>query len=468
MDIISKKDTAKIDSGPLLAKVVSHLDPTYMGRLEVELLRNAGNSPVGITERNIAGTLHQVKMISPFYGVTGVDYAKTDPNDYNNTQKSYGMWFVPPDVGTTVIVVFIDGDPKQGYWLGCVADHAMNFMVPGYAATEAVVNGKSGERVPVAEYNKKVNITETNTTRIKKPRHLFADVLTVQGLVKDDIRGITSSSARREVPSAVFGISTPGPIDKRSTALTGLVGKKEFAVNTFVSRLGGSSFVMDDGDDKYLRKTAANQGPPIYTKVSTGTGGNPVIPHNELIRIRTRTGHQILLHNSEDLIYICNSSGSTWIELTSNGKIDIYAQDSISIHTQNDFNLTADRDINLTAGRNLNINTGGNTLMSTGGNYELMANGSSNISTKAAINLAAGSGIVSHSSVISMNSKKPKTATAAPKAARVPQHEPWSEHENLDPASFVPSKTVAATDKKPITPEMYQKYTTQVDTFRQV
>jgi hypothetical protein len=29
--------------GPFLARVVSHLDPTYMGSLEVQLLREVGN-----------------------------------------------------------------------------------------------------------------------------------------------------------------------------------------------------------------------------------------------------------------------------------------------------------------------------------------------------------------------------------------------------------------------------------------
>ena len=33
--------------------------------------------------------------------------------------------------------------------------------------------------------------------------------------------------------------------------------------------------------------------------------GKRELPHNELFRVRTRTGHQILLHNTEDLIYIC-------------------------------------------------------------------------------------------------------------------------------------------------------------------
>ena len=148
--------------GPFIAKVVSHLDPSYMGILEVELLRDTGNT-------SAAGQLHQVKMLSPFYGVTSVDYVG-DSDDYNNTQKSYGMWFVPPDVGTLVMVIFIDGDPKRGYWIGCVMDDAMNFMLPGMAATEYAVGG--GGRVPVAEYNKKVNQTVADATKVRKARRV--------------------------------------------------------------------------------------------------------------------------------------------------------------------------------------------------------------------------------------------------------------------------------------------------------
>lgn len=371
--------------GPFLAKVVSHLDPTYMGILEVEILRPVGND-------NSEGQLHQVKMMTPFYGVTSVDYAGADPNDYNNTQKSYGMWFVPPDVGTTVVVIFIDGDPKRGYWMGCVLDEGMNFMLPGIAATQAVVEG--GGRLPVAEYNKRANEKVSDVTQVKKPKHPLADVLKTQGLDKDDTRGITTSSARRETPSSVFGISTPGPIDKRSGAKRGSVGKGEHKVsNAFVSRLGGTTFVMDDGDDKFLRKTPASSGPPVYVSKEQGeAGGDPTIPHNELFRIRTRTGHQILLHNSEDLIYIGNAKGTTWIEMTSKGKIDIYAGDDISMHTKGNFNVTADNNINLTAGGAINLN--GGTIVATGGTIDL-------------------------------------NGPTAPKAGRVPMAEPWAGHENL-------------------------------------
>ena len=427
--------------GPFLARVVSHQDPNYMGTLEVELLRPTGNS-------NSEGQLHQVKYMSPFYGVTGVAHT-SDNNDYNGTQKSYGMWMVPPDPGTTVVVFFIDGDPKRGYWMGCVQDDHMNFMIPGIAATSQVVEG--GDRAPVAEYNKKTNDNVSDTTKVKKPKHPFAEVLEKQGLLKDDVRGITTSSARRETPSMVFGLSTPGPLDKRSGAARGTIGKKEHEIkNAYVSRLGGSSFVMDDGDDKFVRKASAKDGPPEYVAVEQGeSGGDKTIPHNELIRIRTRTGHQILLHNSEDLIYIGNAGGTAWIELTGSGKIDIYAGDSISLHSVNDFNITADRDINLTAKNNINMNVATDFRVTAGGESSISAGG--NHTEKAA--------------QIHMNGPTPPVA---PKAGRIPMAEPWGGHENLDPTAFTPDKTQASENPTLTPPAAFGKPTTSTDTFLKV
>lgn len=445
--------------GPFLAKVISHQDPTYMGILEVELLRPVGNA-------GSEGQLHQVKMMTPFGGATSVDYVGEE-DDYNNTQKSYGMWFVPPDVGTTVMVIFIDGDPKRGYWIGCVMDNAMNFMTPGLAATEQVVEG--GPRAPVAEYNKKVNSVVSDPTMIKKPKHPFAQVLEDQGLLEDDIRGITTSSSRRETPSMVFGISTPGPLDTTSGAKTGKMGKKEWVIdNAFVSRLGGSTFVMDDGDDKYLRKTPAGDGPPEYAAVEQGeTDGDRTIPHNELLRLRTRTGHQILMHNSEDLIYITNARGTTWIELTSDGKIDIYAKDSISVHTENDLNFTADRDINFTSKGNINFNATKSIFAQATTNFEIKAGADGKITAATNLHLKSAHHIET-ANKIDMNGPAAATAANAPKAARIPMTEPWAGHENLDPLSHKPAKTVAVAAPKLAEPASFKKYTTTTDTFAKI
>lgn len=349
-DTRTSPNTSLASPGPYLAKVVSHLDPTYMGVLEVELLHESGN------DEQEEGQLHYVKYLSPFAGQTSLYHVKNTDN-YDNTQKSYGFWMVPPDPGVMVMCIFVDGDPRKGYWFGCVQDLNMNFSMPGNAATEiATAKTTSKSRVPVAEYNKKVHegTSENDLTQIKKPATPQEKALDDQGLLEDDARGITTSSARREFPSAVFGISTPGPLDKQGPR--GEYGKKQWRVKDKpISRLPGSSFVMDDGDDKWERKKTPWEGPPEYADVEAGETGLRDRPHNELIRLRTRTGHQILMHNSEDLIYIGNARGTAWIEFTSDGKIDVFATDSINFHTKQDFNFFVDRDFNLEIGRNFNI-----------------------------------------------------------------------------------------------------------------
>jgi hypothetical protein len=448
-----------------------------MGSLEVQLMHEVGN------DDSRSGQLHQVKYLSPFAGQTSVEYIAEDPDDYNNTQKSYGMWMIPPDVGTLVVVMFIDGDPRKGYWIGCVQDNAMNFSMPGNAATTFHVDGTE-ERVPVAEYNKRAQQTTIDPTQIKKPASPMQAALNLQGLLLDDIRGITTSSARREIPSSVFGISTPGPIDKRPNAKKGKIGKAEHKISAgFVSRLGGTTFVMDDGDDKFLRKTKPSEGPPEYAAVEQDeTDGIPDIPHNELFRIRTRTGHQILFHNSEDLIYIGNSRGTTWIELSSDGKIDIFAEDSISIRTKNDFNFYADRDINFEAGRNVNIKSAANFHVEAGAEYQILAGADGKLTAGGTTHIKSGGNHIETAARIDMNGP---AATAVEQLSthanpdneenvtnsimmRVPSHEPWPHHENLNPEIFKKDQTDRDAAADIPVPNSWKKYSTLTDTFAKI
>ena len=351
----------QVGPGPFLGIVKNNLDPTYMGVLTVDLVRRtaAGNRPEAFA------TDIPCKYMTPFYGIT--NRTSNQNEGYKNAAQSYGMWMVPPDIGTQVIVMLIEGDISQAYWVGCVPDQDMNFMIPGHAATENVTN--FSQKAPVSEYNKDTaDSSIRDRTKIPKPVHEdLMRYLNNQGLIQDEVRGLTTSSARREIPSSVFGISTPGPIDKREGSPRVTVGNSDNPTQVFSSRLGGSTFVMDDGDDKLIRKGPASTEPMEYVNKEAGEpGGDPTIPHNDLLRLRTRTGHQILLHNSEDLIYIGNARGTAWIELTSNGKIDVYAQDSISIHSTEDINFTADRDINFLAGRNSNFVVGKDYKLSSG------------------------------------------------------------------------------------------------------
>ncbi len=455
----SGQGQGSIDPGPHLARVIRVEDNKYMGTLHVQLMRDVGNIPES------EGSTYPVKYLSPFYGVTSLSHNGQN-NTFSDTQKSYGMWMIPPTEGGIVVVIFINGDVSNGFWIGCVQDEYMNFMVPGIAATSLNTTIPPAKE-PVAEFNRNLAQGEQpDSTQIKKPPHPFKGVLSTQGLLPDEFRGITTSSARRESPSNVFGISTPGPVDRTSGAPRGKVGTKERNNSgSFVSRLGGTTFVMDDGDDNYLRKSHASEGPAEYASVQDNEkGGQPDIPHNELVRIRTRTGHQILLHNSEDLIYIGNSRGTTWIELTSNGKIDIFAEDSVSIHTKNDFNITADRDINMKAGRNVNLISGDKFHTESGADWLVYVGADSKITVAGQSNINAGGNHVETASQIHMNGPAAATCGSANAPKRVPQHEPWAGHENLNPTGHTPAQT----DSSSSSSVKDGKLTSIVDTFKKI
>ena len=353
-------------NGPFIAKVVSHLDAKRMGALKVELL--SFTQPGG-QELFPPGQLFTAYYCSPFYGVNDVESNQKNFG-YSGTQQSYGFWAVPPDPGTRVLVIFVENQPNQCYWIGCIQDEFMNHMVPGSTPTtrpggiyqEDLTPDLKGKRLPTAEYNKKqVDIHKGNNPDrfLKSHNPLFSRVLTTQGLLQDPIRGQTTSSARRDIPNTVYGWNTPGPVDRRNGAPKGKYGEKGQSIEYFRSRLGGSSFVMDDGDPTIIRQGPAGTSSALYYNVESIpdniSKGKVEIPFDEHIRLRTRTGHQILLHNSEDIIYIGNATGSAWLEMTSNGKIDVYASDSINLRTETDLNITADRDINILAGRDFNL-----------------------------------------------------------------------------------------------------------------
>ena len=204
-DIRRSQPKVVLQTGPYEAIVVNNLDTKYMGTLQVELLKtsSSGNQP------QRSGQVFEAMYLSPFYGVTPVNSASKNEG-YRHTQQSYGFWAVPPDIGTRVLVIFIEGNASKCYWIGCVQDEYMNFMTPGLAATSLLKD--FDKKAPAAEYNK-LTTTEPNNdpTTPRKSAHLdlLKNYITA-GLIDDETRGLTSSSARREIPSAVFGWSTPG------------------------------------------------------------------------------------------------------------------------------------------------------------------------------------------------------------------------------------------------------------------
>jgi len=156
---------------------------------------------------------------SPFAGSTSAEAVGNNLESYVDTQKSYGMWMIPPDVGNTVLVAFGDGNDKLAYIIGCTFPSQFNHMVPGMPGALSYGEGKL--QVPVAEKNNKEARLDHNSNEVRRPiAPYLAEGIVTQGLINDPLRGAGSAGARRESPSQVYGISTPGALKPGTSATT--------------------------------------------------------------------------------------------------------------------------------------------------------------------------------------------------------------------------------------------------------
>jgi len=322
------------DPGPYVGTVKFVDDPIRQGRLGVNI------PELSLTNNPTINDCIWCQYLSPFYGAKSVEAnTRSDPDSYKGTQHSYGMWFVPPDIDTQVLVIFAKGEQsvKKAFWIGCVQEPLTNHQVPGYGSSSDTIRSKqdakelakSGQTnygtdfLPVGEKNRKMlgeAQTEEFANSLQYPiNDILADQLMTQGLVGDPIKGTTSSSARRESPSQVFGINTPGRVLPDSRKKN--IGPEGAEVRP--DRAPGHSFVMDDG-------------------ALDGT--------NQLTRLRTASGHQLLMHDTAGVVYIANGSGESYIEMHKDGRIHMYSgRGGIAMRTHGDFNLHADLNINMHA-----------------------------------------------------------------------------------------------------------------------
>jgi hypothetical protein len=336
---------------PYIGIVKNNLDPTRCGRVQVFIPELGGNPDDPANWRTIS-------YASPFMGYTSTEINQTDVQNnkesFTNVTHTYGMWMVPPDIGVEVICMFIAGDPMRGYWVACVNSNLSRYMLPGLAgstnvnSTFATANAKAsytpGDQPPVVEFNENIPANETNSNFYNAPKPIHETqyaVLKQQGLDKDTVRGTISSSSQRETPSQVFGISTPGrplndPADDPNYVRKLNAGTLTEDYYRVKSRKGGHTFVMDDGS---------------------------VLGVDQLIRLRTAGGHQILMNDTEETIYISHAKGNSWVELTADGSINIYSKSGFNLRSEGNVNIHSDQNINMNAQGNINMRTRGNAVM---------------------------------------------------------------------------------------------------------
>lgn len=372
-------------SGPYIGIVKNNTDPTRMGRLQVYI------ESFGGPNEDDPSLWKTVSYCTPFYGATPKGGSAGTGTFLDGNQQSYGMWFTPPDVGVQVLCIFVNDDPSNGYYIGCLPENGIIRMIPAIGSvpnTQAETQNSaqagylgSSPRLPVTEINNSPANPETSESATyyneKKPVHSYvAGILFQQGLNNDNVRGSIGSSAQRESPSNCYGISTPGRAIYQSglgdTNNAQVLDSQTLEGIKVIGRRGGHSFVMDDG---------ARDG------------------SDNLVRIRTSKGHQITMSDDGNCFYICHANGQAWIELGQEGTMDVFATNSINMRTQGTINLHADTDVNIFAGGKLNIKSVKGTSIQSDADSNLACKGTLKLFAKSSLTMRSGGSLAIKSSM---------------------------------------------------------------------
>ncbi len=352
----AKNQTERFDPAFVqIATVMDNRDPSRSGKLKVWIQNSQSNSDS--KDSWITAT-----YMSPFAGRTE---GTPNADSYPQFPKGYGFWGVPPDVGVPVAVFFANGNIHDCYWFACGYDDRMNTMVPG-SATKLLPGSGYDMPVPITDYDRNTLHTNIDEHYVNVP--LVAG-LTKQNLLYDKEKGVPNRSSTRQTTSTVYGLASPR----------------------------GNSFILDDGfTDEELNAPTWDDDPDGYQNTQVNSPANDTRVgkrKNEGIVLRTRSGAQFLLSESEGNVFIINRDGTARIEMTPDGQITAHSDKSITVRTDEDFNLSVLRDLNIEVGRNMNFSVQGDSKLNLIGKLDALIAGQTVINTGTDLRLATGGSI---------------------------------------------------------------------------
>jgi hypothetical protein len=419
----------RMSPGPFVGEVKNNIDPMRTGRLQVFIAELGGNPDDQSSWRTVV-------YASPFAGVTpppqvnGANSLRANQQDFATNPHSYGFFMVPPDIGVNVLCTFVNGDPFKGYWFACIPDWPNSHMIPaiGYSDTS---------QHPVVEFNndyEPASSIDSFWARQTTEHTIVTGQYQTQGLLNDPMRGPISSTIYRESPSGVFGFSTPGR--KLKDPWVNCNGTQAPINTNSDGRMGGHSLVMDDGD----------------------VNGN-----NQLMRLRTAQGHQIMMNDAGGFIHVINSSGTAWFEMDNYGNINFYANGQFNVKAKGSIQLDSDQGVTISSKQQVNISAQQNLNISSIGSVNINCIGFTRISSASGLHLKGtntyltGSSCIQinggqhmdlYSGCITLNSARASPAQGAGNAiaaSGMPTQEPWFGHARCNSGSSNASQQALAT-----------------------
>lgn len=439
--------------------IVDTNDPQEMGRVRV-YCPSLGDLPNTHIEN-----LPWCRYVAPFGGILDDDAITRGPNNNLGTSSgpiSYGFWAIPK-VGSTAVVSGVDGDPNVRLWLGCIHMPGMNHTLPnGRWGGE---DGKKGgpltstdEPIQPLFDNYKTAFGTNNPIFATRGGDMQVAALTEQqakdignGVKKDEPLSFAADMNKQTYDNASAALNAANmPAGAQTIKTAGQnAPKTELKIGDEDEDHSGYGSSRINPDLKY-RFVNQNRDSHVYSWTTPGFHSLTMNdrPDWSRVRLRSSTGHQIIMDDTNEVIYINTSVGNNWIELHKNGNIDIYSAKKISVHSSGDINYTTDstfrvlaqggihllsaKDIRITAATDIGIKSSTN-IRQQAANSVYSQSGSS-------MHLRAGGNIIQTGSNIHLNG--PSASPANPENAffssRIPQHEPWPRSDSQEDTSKTP------------------------------
>lgn len=330
--IYKKRERAYLNLA--VGQVIDVNDPQEMGRVRVIV------PYYGDTEDMLVEDIPWASPISPLSGTMG-DVPRGRDETFSKGPVGYGMFNVP-QVGAFVLVGCFEGDPRYRFYLGCLHDQFLIHTMPHGRYFYKSVEGFDGK--PEGP------LTSTET----ELEPLYSSF--TQCFTKTSSQQITSTSEppkprdnyefrTRVADNGVGGINSRY-INSEDVLISSLEDDKEevFTENdgNVISHTHGYSVSLTVKDITN-ETTGKVYNPSIYSWTTPGFHSISMDdnPNSCKIKIRTTAGHQILMDDTNERIYINTAQGKTWIEIDEKGNIDIYGERHISVHAEKDINFTA-------------------------------------------------------------------------------------------------------------------------------
>ncbi len=293
--------------GIMLGVVKDNNDPQQMGRLKIFI-------------PNVDSKFYETKdlpwalYVTPFGGIIKDMAVGREETEISNI-TAYGMWSIPKN-GAQVLCGFINGNIHERFWFGCVYPADLNRTLPQA-------------------------MNDPDTKELKTEKHEPKDP-------SEDPSKIQLESSIIDPLMSNMKEAGLGPDDDN------------FKTRGWERSVAYPSVEKERPDDDGYAKKPGNENEKDSQIYSFTTPGRHFLTFSDVsdhcrIRIKTTAGHQVILDDSNERIYVSTPKGKNWVELDEDGRIFIYAKDEINIRSEDDINIKSEKNINIKAKEKINI-----------------------------------------------------------------------------------------------------------------